>query len=290
MLEPQVLTEEQIQFWDERGYFVTDVLFDERQLDDICRHMALVFAQKYETNVPPNKIDWWPGDPKTSLKKLDNGWWADETIRRLVLNPTLGAIAAQLAKADTIRLFQDQLLDKPGIGRNTPRSAAVGWHQDYAYWQCATPDHLLTARVAINEETRENGCMQVIRGSHRWPMQSTKHFFQADADVNDLPAFDVPAGETIERIYLTLKRGQVSFHHCRTIHGSTENRTEHPRRTMIVHMMPGDTRYQAGTGEHPWNVAVLANQKEDGLKDGDLWEGDRFPVLHSSAGGVKHGP
>lgn len=99
------LSEEQFRFWDECGYFISDVLFDESDLVQIRQHMAAVFAQEYETNVPPNKVDWWPGDPPASLKKIDNGWWADETIRQLVFSPALSAIAAQLAQTDTIRLF-----------------------------------------------------------------------------------------------------------------------------------------------------------------------------------------
>ena len=119
-------------------------------------------------------------------------------------------------------------------------------------------------------------------------MQSTKLFFQADADVDDLPEFDVPPGETVRRVYLELEPGQASFHHCRTLHGSTENRTQQPRRTVIAHMMPTSTRFRTNTGDHPWNVAVLASQKYGELRDGDLWEGDRFPVLFPSRSASVH--
>lgn len=279
-LEKYCLTEAQIRFWDDNGYCISDPLFDEETLAQGRKHMAQVFNQEYETNVPPNKIDWWPGNPETSMKNIDNGWWADYVIRRLVMAPAIGAIAAQLAKTDTIRLFQDQLLQKPGLGDDSPRSAVVGWHQDWAYWKCTTPDHALTARISLDGETPENGCMQVIRSSHRWPLQSSRDFFQDDVDITDLPAFSVPEGEEIEMVPLVLQPGGVSFHHSKTLHASTENRTYSPRRTVVVHMLPSLTRYQAGTGDHPWNVTVLANQKETELKEGDLWEGDRFPVLY----------
>ncbi len=280
-LQHHCLEERQIRFWEENGYFISDVLFRREEMEEAGEHMGRVFDQEYETNVPPNKIDWLPGDPETEMKKVDNAWWADYVIRRLVQSPVIGSIAAQLSRSDKVRLFQDQLLHKPGIGPDSPRSGSVGWHQDWSYWKCTRPDHALTARISVDGETLENGCMRVVPSSCHWPLQSTKMFFQSDATIEDLPEFEVPDGENIEVELLELKPGQVSFHHSRTIHGSGENRTENPRRTIIVHMLPGDTRYQSGTGDHPWAVAVLASQTDKELKDGDLWAGDRFPVIYS---------
>ena len=279
-LERYRLEEEQIRFWEQNGYCISDVLFSREEMREAGDHMARVFNQEYETNVPPNKIDWQPGDPETHMKKVDNAWWADYVIRRLVLSPAIGSIAAQLARADKVRLFQDQLLHKPGIGPDSPRSATVGWHQDWNYWKCTWPDHALTARISVDGETLENGCMRVVPRSRHWPLQSTKMFFQSDASIEDLPEFEVPEGEDIEVKLLELEPGQVSFHHSRTIHGSSENRTQYPRRTIIAHMLPGDTRYRSGTGDHLWAISVLGSENERGLKDGDRWEGDRFPIVY----------
>ena len=64
-LEPYPLEDEQIRFWEKNGYFISDVLFSEEEMLEAGKHMARVFDQEYETNVPPNKIDWWPGDLET---------------------------------------------------------------------------------------------------------------------------------------------------------------------------------------------------------------------------------
>ena len=274
------LTENQLKFWDDNGYYISPPLFTEEELADGMVHMARVFAEEYETNVPPNIRKWWVGDPETSMKNVDNAWWSDYVIRRFVLSPAIGAIATQLARTDSVRLFQDQMLDKPGIGSDSPRSATVGWHQDWAYWRCTTPAHALTARVSLDGETAENGCMQVVPSSHLWGVQDGRHFFQDDADINDLPEFSTPDGETVRVANLLLEPGGVSFHHSMTLHASPENRTNSPRRTIIAHMIPGETNYQSGTGDHAFNVSVLADQKESDLKDGDLWEGNRFPVIY----------
>ena len=43
------------------------------------------------------------------------------------------------------------------------------WHQDYGYWYqngCLYPD-MLSVAVALEPATRENGCMQLLAGSHK---------------------------------------------------------------------------------------------------------------------------
>ena len=53
------------------------------------------------------------------------------------------------------------MLKEPRVG------GAWEWHQDYGYWYyygCLFPD-IAACMVAIDEQTRENGCLQVVKGS-----------------------------------------------------------------------------------------------------------------------------
>jgi ectoine hydroxylase-related dioxygenase (phytanoyl-CoA dioxygenase family) len=36
----------------------------------------------------------------------------------------------------------------------------------------------------------------------------------------------------------------VTFHHCRTVHGSGPNRSGAPRRSMAIHLQPADNGYR----------------------------------------------
>ena len=53
----------------------------------------------------------------------------------------------------------------------------------------------------------------------------------------------VTGGRTVTKVPMTMKKGQVSFHSCLTIHGSGANRSDRPRRSMAIHLQDGANRY-----------------------------------------------
>lgn len=81
-------------------------------------------------------------------------------LRRLVTNPALTGIAADLIGPD-VRLYWDQAVyKKPEKPRRFP------WHQDngYAYVE---PQQYLTIWLALTDATPGNGCPHVAPGLHR---------------------------------------------------------------------------------------------------------------------------
>ncbi len=269
------LTQQQIDFWEENGFVIGGRLFDELEVDELREHMASVFAGRYETGTPPVTVHWRPGDPETKLRVIDVAWPADLVIRRAVLSPEVGTMAAQLTGAESIRIFTDALLQKPGIGDREASSGMLGWHQDYNWWRYVAPPDLLTARIALDHETPANGCMQVIPGSHRWPPEG-KAYYDLETDFGVVPDSQMAAGERIAPIQCELEPGQVMWHHCMTMHASPPNRTNSPRRSILVRLMPGDMRYVAGEAS---TGGVWQLLKGGNANDGDLWEGEYFPRL-----------
>jgi ectoine hydroxylase-related dioxygenase (phytanoyl-CoA dioxygenase family) len=61
-------------------------------------------------------------------------------------------------------------------------------------------------------------------------------------------------GATFVKIPMALQKGQVSFHHCRAIHGSDVNRGSFPRLSLAIHMQDGGNRFRVYRNEHgiPW--------------------------------------
>ena len=83
------------------------------------------------------------------MRKLTNGWWINDAVRSLVLGPELGRVSAGLMQVERIRLWHDQVVWKPPtVGGDDPHAGNIGWHQDYAYWNCTD-----TTKQSTNSST-----------------------------------------------------------------------------------------------------------------------------------------
>ena len=116
------------------------------------------------------------------------------------------------------------------------KDAKVGgaweWQQDYGYWYdigYLFPD-LASVMIAVDKATVENGCLQVIKGSHRLGrINHTATGQQAGADLTRV-------GEVLkelELVYCEMEPGDAVFFHSNTLHRSDQNRSENPRWAMI---------------------------------------------------------
>jgi ectoine hydroxylase len=116
------------------------------------------------------------------------------------------------------------------------KDAKVGgawtWHQDYGYWyqNGVLFPWLCSASIAVDEATRENGCLQVVRGSHH--LGRIDHILtgdQAGADTERV----TQVLKRLELVHVEMEPGDTLFFHCNLLHRSDQNRSEHPRWSMI---------------------------------------------------------
>ncbi len=264
-------TEADVQFYRQNGYWIAPKILSDEELELLRERHAKVIAGEYSTQRLPWSRNIEPGQPLSHIVKIDNSYWTDPVIAKIVLHPLIGEMAARLAGAKGIRLWHDQLLYKPP---NTGSWGNVGWHQDYHYWQCTDPPELLTAWLALDDVTEENGCMQVVPGSHQWGLLPEGNFFEQDLETLQKRIEQV-SGHPWRTVKCEMPAGALSFHHCLTIHGSGPNLSQRPRRSWAIHLMPDGTRYRANTpSDHHMNVFLL------GGKDGDPFAGPYFPLLY----------
>lgn len=118
----------------------------------------------------------------------------------------------------------------------TAKAARTGgaweWHQDYYYWHgfgCPQPK-MASVLVAVDSADRENGCLQMIRGSHRRGLLPHSKI-GAQSGVDD--AVVASALETGEHIYVELKAGDAVFFHCNTLHRSDANTSTRKRWSLL---------------------------------------------------------
>jgi ectoine hydroxylase-related dioxygenase (phytanoyl-CoA dioxygenase family) len=106
------------------------------------------------------------------------------------------------------------------------------WHQDYGYWYnngCLYP-YMASCYIAIDPATKENGCIQVIAGSHLMGrIEHGKTGDQTGADMERVSA----ALERMELVYAEMNAGDGLFFHSNTLHRSDQNRSPNPRWGLI---------------------------------------------------------
>lgn len=124
--------------------------------------------------------------------------------------------------------FHSKLMQKePRVG------GAWEWHQDYGYWyknEFLFPGQMMSVMVAITEANKENGCLQVIKGSHK--MGRIEHGF-AGEQVGASQHYVDLALKTMELIYVELKPGDALFFHSNLLHRSEANLSESARWSLI---------------------------------------------------------
>jgi ectoine hydroxylase-related dioxygenase (phytanoyl-CoA dioxygenase family) len=245
---------EDIAFYREHGYWISPVILPTEVLDAAERGMERFYAGDHDRTLPdlPATRGWQPSDGDV-LRKNDYASLRVHELAALVRHPSIGAAAAALSAAAGIRLWHDQLLYKP-VDRSGI-SAQVGWHTDRQYWQSCSSEDMLTAWVGFHDVDQTNGAVSFLPGSHRWNIAGLD-FFSHDADA--LNSAITAQGFDPTPVVPRMRRGQVSFHHCRTVHGSSANRGTAPRRSLAIHLQPLDNRRQPGP-THPNDTLVRAD-------------------------------
>jgi hypothetical protein len=282
-------TDDDVTLYRERGYYVSGKVLPEEVIDEAARGAERHFAgeRDFHLAVDGGFGDWKPGDPET-IRNSEFVALQNAQIRSLVLEPIIGAIAARLAGTDTIRLWDDQLVWKP------PSHAAgdgpvVGWHTDRAYWMTCTSEEMLTAWIPFHDCPKAMGPIIYIEGSHRWPETEAMRTFNAQ-NLEELEGrFIGEAAGTLKRV-IALRKGQMSFHHSRLIHGSDVNRGTSPRLSLALHMQDGSNRWRPYENEQgvPWELTNdrLARKDPDGIPD--YTDPSVFPVMWSEATNSHH--
>src|SRR5713226_6651389 len=118
------------------------------------------------------------------------------------------------------------------IMKDAKVGGAWAWHQDYGYWYqngVLTPN-LCSVSIAVDAATKENGCMQVLKGSHH--MGRVDHILSGDQAGADMERVNV-AKERYELVHCVMDEGDALFFHSNLLHASARNDSDNPRWSMI---------------------------------------------------------
>ena len=89
-------------------------------------------------------------------------------------HPRVQGVVESLLDAHPTCFGEMALIKPPLIGTEKP------WHQDTAYFSITPLDAVLTAWIALDDATIENGCMHVLTGEHKLGPRRHHHTFDCE--------------------------------------------------------------------------------------------------------------
>ncbi len=284
-------TDEDVAWYAEHGWWLSGKLFSDAEIDALVEASEAFYAGAQDRELParPPNLAWWTPEQGPVQRHHDYIHHVSDPIGAILRKPLLGAVAARLAEAEAIRIWQTTLIYKPPVpGEPTNR---VPWHMDRHYWQTCTSEKMLTAFLPFHDCDERMGTITMVDGSHRWAEipgdDSTRHFAARDADELEelLAANAAHNGAEVVTLPITIPKGHVNFHHCRTYHGSGQNLAEVPRRAVSMHLQDGDNRYRPY--RRPNGDPVVYNHdvvvRRDAAGQPDYSDPDFCPTLWRSA-------
>jgi ectoine hydroxylase-related dioxygenase (phytanoyl-CoA dioxygenase family) len=212
------LSEDDLKSYRERGYLLyRDQVFDEPDLAEL----EAIF-QEHRSKDRDKRGD-----------EFDTPHFQDQRLLGFLLAPALLDLVECIVGPNIVLWSSHFICKDPLVGRATP------WHEDSSYWmdRLSSYDKIVTVWLALDEVDRENGCMQVIPGSHLdggfssyKPVDGLMNTFEteiSDVDPSDAVAFE-------------LQRGQCSLHDGRIRHGAAANTSSRRRLGYTMRYLSAD--------------------------------------------------
>jgi hypothetical protein len=228
------LSDAQVEQYATRGYVDGVQLLNQEQIDVLCDEFAELTTPDHDGSelwyeYHSNESD----DPNAVLFHALGAWRIKPALHDILWNPAFLVPASQLLDG-AVRFWHDQLFCKPA-----GHGGVVAWHQDYSYWTRTKPMQHLTCWIGLDDSTTENGCLNYVPGSHHWPLLPTTDL------ANDMEAIRGVLSEEqsvqFKPVPIEMKAGQAAMHHPLLLHGSYENRSERPRRAIVINVFRDGT-------------------------------------------------
>jgi ectoine hydroxylase-related dioxygenase (phytanoyl-CoA dioxygenase family) len=222
-------------FYRHQGHLTVNGVFAPQQMDAVIRDIEQ-WGETFLAELPPEKRAWFIDggvSARTVLRKLDNPHFHRDAVQALARDPKLVGLVEQfLGKG--VSVYFSQIFFKPPEGGG-PKPA----HQDNFYFGPTDIEGVVTAWIALDDATLENGCLYFGDGTNLGPVYS--HFAPENEPFNlQLPA-SVLDKQPMQPA--PVRKGGVSFHHGNTFHQSGPNHSTKWRRACALHYVRNDVEF-----------------------------------------------
>jgi len=258
------LSRDQVDFFNENGYLGGVRMVDQDQIEKLGKELGSLSDPKHPAHdlfyeFHSNES----ADPNTVLFHALGAWRIGPAFHDVLWNPRFLMAAYQLLGNKSVRFWHDQLFFKPA-----KKGGVVAWHQDYSYWTRTKPLAHLTCWCSLDDSKIENGCLQYVPGSHRWGLLDKPELAGSLMGIMDYLNADQQA--QFQPKHVETRAGEAIFHHPLTLHGSGENKSNHPRRAFVINAFADGV---LSDSDEPLLTGVNAVPK------GTKMSGQFFPLL-----------
>ncbi len=149
-------------------------------------------------------------------------------------SPLIRSITATLI-GDEVSIYRSMFMNKPaGFGTLLP------WHQDGGTIWNLNQDPEVTIWLALDPATKENGCVQIIPGSHKLGLLSSfGHTISAEQEARHCTDTAIQ--------FCELQAGEAFLIHNHVLHRSDKNSSLQSRRAFSVCLMDATTKHRQQT-------------------------------------------
>jgi hypothetical protein len=215
-----MITQDQIETYHRDGYLLVPKLFSPEEI-------ALLYSVATDDTVTTNSFDL--NDQEGKKTKLTLWFTAGDDSFGLMsrCRRTIETVQWLLGAGEVCHFHSKVMQKQPQVG------GAWEWHQDYGYWYkngFLFPEAMISVMVALTDANKENGCLQVLKGTHK--MQRFEHNFIGEQQGADAD-FVREAEKVSDLVYCELKAGDVLFFHPNLLHRSEANLSDYPRWSVI---------------------------------------------------------
>ncbi|MFN2532600.1 MAG: phytanoyl-CoA dioxygenase family protein [Pyrinomonadaceae bacterium] len=214
-----LLNRDQINHFNRDGYLMCEKLFDGEEMD------LLIRTAKNDQRLEREALE--RRDANAGISRL----WITDQLGEDIYSAVVRCLRIvepleQLLGGEIYHYHHKIMLKEPFVG------GSWEWHQDYGYWysnNCLFP-LMGSCLIALDEASKQNGCLQVIRGSHLiGRIDHGKTGDQTGADSNRVEQ----ALKYLDLVYCEMKPGTALFFHCNLLHRSDANHSPNPRWSLI---------------------------------------------------------
>ena len=217
---PSIMSVEQRAAFHRDGFVIVSGMFDREEVDLLRRAMEL------DPAVRDHMID--RADAKGAATRISLWNRAGDSVYGLAARCFRMVDTMEEILGGPVYHFQSKLTAKePFVG------GAWEWHQDYGYWYdygCLVPS-MLSCLIAVDRATQENGCLQILAGSH---VMGRVNHDRINEQTMANPEHVEAARARFPLVYLELEPGDAVFFHCNLLHRSDANRSDHRRWNFIA--------------------------------------------------------